>query len=332
MSTGPFSYIVLPKRRYPVKQLSNNRRVLVVPAASIERRAAMAIEIEELRNSQKPLITVDASHLALPRRRGEPDFTKPASCTASTPLQVGDTVKFNEGTKRIVAKGTSRIIDEEPSVSDAERKAAEEYFNGKQPYIPEDGQELLWSERINNYCRLTGFPRSLFEAEDGRVVGTWIMGNDYRVKSGLYGGYPAGYLKRIKALFPDKRNVLHLFSGMVDQSILPGDTVDILPDMNPTYLDDAQKLESVPLEQYDLILADPPYSDDDATHYGTTMVKRNVVMKALERVRPGTYIVWLDQVLPQYRKDHYKLEACIGIMKSTNHRFRMVVVFRKIGS
>ena len=137
------------------------------------------------------------------------------------------------------------------------------------------------------------------------------------------------HLKRIKALFPDKRNVLHLFSGMVDQSILPGDTVDILPDMNPTYLDDAQKLESVPLEQYDLILADPPYSDDDATHYGTTMVKRNVVMKALERVRPGTYIVWLDQVLPQYRKDHYKLEACIGIMKSTNHRFRMVCIFRR---
>ena len=133
MSTGPFSYIVLPKRRYPIKQLSNNRRVLVVPAASIERRLA--------------------------------------AWTASTPLQVGDTVKFNEGTKRIIAKGTSRIIDEDPSVSDAERKAAEEYFNGKQPYIPEDGQELLWSERINNYCRLTGFPRSLFEAEDGRVVG-----------------------------------------------------------------------------------------------------------------------------------------------------------------
>ncbi len=51
-----------------------------------------------------------------------------------------------------------------------------------------------WDERIANYVRQTGFPRSLFVADDGRVVGTWIMGNDYRVKSAYYGGYPAGYL------------------------------------------------------------------------------------------------------------------------------------------
>ena len=42
------------------------------------------------------------------------------------------------------------------------------------------------------------------------------MGNDYRVKTGYYGRYPPGYLRRIRALFPDKRNVLHLFSGKVD--------------------------------------------------------------------------------------------------------------------
>jgi hypothetical protein len=68
----------------------------------------------------------------------------------------------------------------------------------------------------------TGFPRSLFIAEDGRVVGTWIMGNDYRVRSEYYGGYPAGYLRRVRALFPDKRHVLHLFSGKVDLDALPG--------------------------------------------------------------------------------------------------------------
>src|SRR4051812_40517752 len=67
-----------------------------------------------------------------------------------------------------------------------------------------------WQERINNYALETGFPLSLFISEDGRAVGTWIMGNDYRVKSSYYGGYPAGYLRRIKALFPDKRRVLHL--------------------------------------------------------------------------------------------------------------------------
>lgn len=187
-----------------------------------------------------------------------------------------------------------------------------------------------WNERLENYARETGFPGSLFIAEDGRVCGTWIMGNDYRVKSGYFGGYPAGYLKRVKALFPDKKSPLHLFSGKVDQSALPGDTVDLDPDLEPTYLDDAQSLEMVPLRVYDLILADPPYSVEDAEHYKPTMVKRNKVMKALERCRAGTHIVWLDQVLPMYRKDKFCFEACIGMVKSTNHRFRVVSIFRKL--
>lgn len=36
---------------------------------------------------------------------------------------------------------------------------------------------MHWDQRIANYTRETKFPKSLFTAEDGRVVGTWIMGN-----------------------------------------------------------------------------------------------------------------------------------------------------------
>lgn len=189
---------------------------------------------------------------------------------------------------------------------------------------------MQWEDRIANYVRVTGFPRSLFMSEDGRVVGTWIMGNDYRVKSEYYGGYPAGYLRRIKALFPDKRRVLHLFSGKVDLATLPGDTVDINADLAPTYVDDAQRLAGVPLAQYDLVLADPPYSVEDAERYQTTMVKRNAVLRALRGVSTGTHIVWLDQVLPMYRKDAFAIDAVIGMVKSTNHRFRVVTIFRRL--
>lgn len=188
---------------------------------------------------------------------------------------------------------------------------------------------MNWQDRIDNYVAKTGFPKSMFIAEDGRVVGTWIMGNSYTVQSGYYGGYPAGYLRRIKALFPDKTQVLHLFSGKVDLATFPGDTVDINADLNPTYVDDAQKLENVPLENYDLVLADPPYSVEDAERYQVTMVKRNCVMKALQRLSPGAHVVWLDQVLPMYRKDFFGMEAVIGVVKSTNHRFRVVTVFRR---
>jgi hypothetical protein len=186
-------------------------------------------------------------------------------------------------------------------------------------------------QRIDNYARETGFPCSLFISEDGRIVGTWIMGNDYRVKSEYYGGYPAGYLRRIRALFPDKHRILHIFSGKVDVSAFPGDTVDINPALKPTYVDDAQSLAEVPIESYDLILADPPYSIEDANRYQTTMIKRNSVLRALQRVSSGTHIVWLDQVLPMYRKAAFAIDAVIGMVKSTNHRFRVVTVFRRLG-
>jgi len=188
---------------------------------------------------------------------------------------------------------------------------------------------MNWPERIESYIKLTGFPSSMFIADDGRVVGTWIMGNDYRVKSTYYGGYPAGYLRRIRALFPEKRRVLHLFSGKVDTELFPGDTVDTNPALSPTFLDDAQTLYRVPLETYDLVLADPPYSIEDCEHYGTSMVKRNLVMRALTRLPQGAHIVWLDQVLPMYRKDTYAMEAVIGMVKSTNHRFRVITVFQR---
>jgi hypothetical protein len=185
--------------------------------------------------------------------------------------------------------------------------------------------------RIDNYIKETKYPRSLFIGDDDRIYGTWIMGNNYKVNSGFYGGYPAGYLKRIKALFPDKNNVLHLFSGKVDKNILNGKTVDINKDNDPDYVDDAQSLLNVPIEEFDLILADPPYSVEDCEHYKTTMVKRNKVMKALgEKAKKDTFVVWLDQVLPMYKKIQWEIIAVIGMVKSTNHRFRVITIFRKI--
>jgi hypothetical protein len=203
---------------------------------------------------------------------------------------------------------------------------------------------MNWPDRISNYVKETGFPNALFiedqhaftdqglyVAADKRVVGIWILGNDYRVQSLFFGGYPAGYLRRIKALFPDKNKVLHLFSGKVDTSVIPGTTVDLNPDLNPDIVDDAQTLFKVPLEEYDLVMSDPPYSVEDSEHYKTSMVKRNVVMRNLgERLSPGTHVVWLDQVLPMYRKDEFCVEAVIGLVKSTNHRFRVVTIFKCI--
>ena len=59
------------------------------------------------------------------------------------------------------------------------------------------------------------------------------------------------------------------------------------------------------------MLADPPYSVEDAERYQTTMIKRNKVLSALRGLSPGAHVVWLDQVLPMYRKDAFDIDAVV---------------------
>jgi hypothetical protein len=55
----------------------------------------------------------------------------------------------------------------------------------------------------------------------------------------------------------------------------------------------------------------------------------NRVMRALKGLSPGSHVVWLDQVIPMYRSAAFVQEAVIGVQRSTNHRFRCVVVFQR---
>ena len=60
------------------------------------------------------------------------------------------------------------------------------------------------------------------------------------------------------------------------------------------------------------------------------MVNRNKVIKECYKIlRPGGFLIWLDQVLPMYRKDEFSIIGVIGMVKSTNHRFRVIVIFQK---
>lgn len=175
------------------------------------------------------------------------------------------------------------------------------------------------------------FPKfpALTIGEDGRIQGMWIMGNNYKTK-GDYGAYPHGYLKRITSLFPDCFPVLHLFSVN-----LPLSANYLRFDLHKQYADiagDAHELGSYfdNKETFEIIYADPPYSVEDCEHYGTAMVNRNkVVQECYKILKPNGFLVWLDQVLPMYCKDEFSIVGVIGMVKSTNHRFRVVTIFQK---
>lgn len=169
--------------------------------------------------------------------------------------------------------------------------------------------------------------------EQGRSVlyATWVIGNDYRNKTRYYGAYPNGYVDRVMALFPEVGgDVLHVFSGS-------------MPEGNYARCDVAQPAEyqcsvyDLPIRrsawQWPLIMADPPYTSEDAKKYGTPMVNRGKAMRALAEVTlPGGYLAWLDTVWPMHRKDQWLTVGRITVIRSTNHRVRLLSLFERVES
>jgi hypothetical protein len=195
-------------------------------------------------------------------------------------------------------------------------------------------------ERANAYAAaFPKFPASHFRVvQEGRgecLYATWLLGNDYRNKTKFYGAYPPGYLPRVMALYPDVVAseallpvTLHACSG----SLPVGDytRLDLRTECEvPGSVYDAPALlEGYP--KYSLILVDPPYSSADAEKYGTAMVDRRRAVAALAQVaRAGGHLVWLDTVWPIHRKAEWRTVARITLVRSTNHRVRLVSIFER---
>ena len=77
-----------------------------------------------------------------------------------------------------------------------------------------------WQERIDKYVRKTGFPKSLFIGDDGRAIRVWMLGNNYKIRSGYHGGFPANFSGADQGAVPRQISRVHLFSGKVDLSSL----------------------------------------------------------------------------------------------------------------
>ena len=176
------------------------------------------------------------------------------------------------------------------------------------------------------------FPDSHLIASDRWLQGNWILGNDYK-GTGYYGSYPPGYLKRLQALFPDLDSLLHLFSGSLPQEATRARvTVDIrvTDRVKPGIRADALRLPFAD-GVFDGVYADTPYSTADAEYDGTSLPNRKLVLREVHRVvRPGGFLVWMDTVLPMYRKDMWHWCGAIALWRSTNHRIRGVSIFERL--
>ena len=167
---------------------------------------------------------------------------------------------------------------------------------------------------------------------NGRIEATWVIGNTYsKNKNKFYGAYPYKLDKRIIALFPDCPNIMHLFSGIINDGNNIT-TFDINPELNPTICDNVKNIKNYEkiISKMDLIMADPPYDKSDFKKYGyRPFSKKRVIRDLASIMRSGSFLTWLDTREPMYRKDTWKVIGNIAIRVSTNHRIRNLSLFQK---
>lgn len=168
------------------------------------------------------------------------------------------------------------------------------------------------------------------------ITDQWILA---RPKVAYYGAYPAGFLHRARALlgvsYADP--VLHVCGGRVRdypyRGVGPADcTVDLDPALAPDFVQDVR--EPLPAPGYwAAILADPPYTPDDATHYAVGAdvfpAAAEVLKRCCEAVRPGGRVGILHYEWPAPPKD-WREVAVISVGTGRRQRARYYTVWEHV--
>ena len=136
------------------------------------------------------------------------------------------------------------------------------------------------------------------------------------------------YLKRLLALFPTAKDILHCPSGTVTG---PGVTVDMVSDeqRKPQHIARAEQLP-FPAESFDLYLSDPPYSPGDSEKYGCPPWRSRAAMDEARRVlKPGGHYCLLNVRYPTFRRKDWNFIGLIGVVTGANRTIRLLSIFQK---
>lgn len=182
------------------------------------------------------------------------------------------------------------------------------------------------------------------------ITDTWMLA---RSKVKFYGAYPAGFLERARALLGLHIDdpVLHVCGGEVRKYPYRGGfgkndrTLDLDPKLKPDFLQDAREpFPKVPehifngfgkkADYWPAVLADPPYTEDDAAKYtpGALVLPspRLLLANGLKAVPIGGKVGILHYVAPRPpTKDAAKFIACVTVFVGYDNRPRVFSVYER---
>lgn len=164
------------------------------------------------------------------------------------------------------------------------------------------------------------------------VYAHWYIGAQFANTTRYYGAYPRTFVDRVRALFPDvrDRDLLHVFAGALPKGRYR--RLDVKAELRPELVGNVYDLPQLlaGARPPRLVMADPPYTATDAAKYGTAPLNKARAMRAIAAAVPGgTHLVWLDAMVPMYRRDQWINWGAITVVRSTNQIIREATFFER---
>ena len=122
--------------------------------------------------------------------------------------------------------------------------------------------------------------------------------------------------------------ILHMFCGMGKI----GFRVDILPEVEPDLCCDCHKLSEYIDRKFDIILADPPYSNEESKSlYGTPKINYKKWTSEADKLLNcgGLLIVYHKYVMPNPNPEKYEVVKRVFIGNRSYHLPRVAIYFKK---
>ncbi len=122
--------------------------------------------------------------------------------------------------------------------------------------------------------------------------------------------------------------LLNVFCGMNKYGL----RVDINPEVKPDLLVDVHRLTEYIDERFDIILADPPYSNEESRElYGTPKLNYKRWATECDRLlNPGgLFIVYHKYIMPNPSPANYNVVKRVFIGNRTYHLLRAAIYFQK---
>lgn len=112
-----------------------------------------------------------------------------------------------------------------------------------------------------------------------------------------------------------------------------GFRVDINPEVKPDLLCDIHHLsKKIPDKRFDVILADPPYSNREAKEiYNTPPLKYKIWTKECDKLlnEGGLFIIYHSRFMPPPNKQDYKTVKRVFVAGIPNHAPRIAIYYKK---